>query len=160
VPGTPTWLVARYTDVTPPAPPAKPAAPAKPAPPAPDRSGPTFAFNSRTALYARGARLRGTVTDPSKVRLMQVAVGRRNRRGRCYWWSATRRRLSATARSCSRPRWITAKLGAPSAKGAHRWVARLRRALPRGRYRIALKAVDGRGNVSRRVGNALTLKRR
>jgi glucose/arabinose dehydrogenase len=160
VPGTPTWLVARYTDVTPPAPPAKPAVPAKPAPPAPDRSGPTFAFNSKAALYARGTRLRGTVTDPSKVRLMQVAVGRRNRRGRCYWWSATRRRLSATASSCSRPRWITAKLGAPSAKGAYRWVARLRRALPRGRYRIALKAVDGRGNVTRRVGNALTLRRR
>ena len=100
------------------------------------------------------------MTDASKVKRMQVAVGRKRRDGRCYWWSAKRRRMSATTRSCSRPRWITAKLGAPSAKGAYRWVARLRRALPRGRYRIALKAIDGRGNVSRRVGNALTLKRR
>ena len=94
MPGTPTTLVARYRDVTP-APPA-PRAPRPPDHAGPDRAGPTFGFNSgATGLHTRRSRLRGVVADPSGVKRMRVAVGRKYRNGLCAWWSTKCKRLSA-----------------------------------------------------------------
>ena len=156
MPGTPTTLVARYRDVTPPAAPA-PKRPTTPA--APDRVGPAFGFNPRTALFARRSRLRGVVSDPSGIKRMRVAVGRKYRNGRCAWWSTRRKRLSAPTRRCDRPAWITATLKRRRA-GVYDWGVRLRRRLPAGDYRVALRAEDLRGNASQRVGNPPRLRKR
>ena len=157
VPGAPITLVARYRDVTP-APPAPPP-PASPAKPAPDRAGPTFGFNSKTALHTRGSRLRGVVADPSGLKRMRVAVGRKSRDGLCAWWSTKRKRLSAPTRRCDKPVWIAATLKRRS-KGTYEWGIRLRRRLPRGAYRIALSAEDPLGNAARRLGNGPRLRSR
>ena len=154
VPGGPSTLVARYRDVTPPAPAAPPSKPARP-----DRSGPVFGFDSKRGLHSRRSRLRGVVADPSGVKRMRVAVGRKYRNGLCAWWSTKRKRLSAPTRRCDRPAWITATR-ARRRNGAYDWGVRLRRRLPAGDYRVALSAEDLRGNAAQRLGNGPRLRER
>ena len=99
------------------------------------------------------------VSDPSGVKRMRVAVGRKARNGLCAWWSTKRRRLSAPTRRCDRPAWITATLSLRR-KGVYDWGVRLRRRLPAGAYRLALRAEDLPGNAARRLGNGPRLRRR
>jgi len=147
--------VARFVRLGP-SPPGKPPppkpkpAPVKPKPPSvlPDRRGPSIAFNARRGL--RGRTVKGRVSDPSGVKRMQVAVTSA-RDGRCRSWSPRRRRFGrASRRACARPAFFSARLRRSG--GGYVWTARLGARLARGRYVVALRAVDGRGNVAARTG--------
>jgi hypothetical protein len=121
-----------------------------PTPPgAPDRAGPLLRLLGVKA--ARG-RIRGTVTDPSGVSGVQVALRARLGDDRCGWWLAARRRMSVAPRRCDRPRWINARLASTS--GEVQWLLALGKRLPVGTYRVLVRAADTEGNES-----ALPLRR-
>jgi hypothetical protein len=100
---------------------------------------------------ARG-RIRGTVTDPSGVSLVQVALRARLGGDECAWWLAAKRRMSVAPRRCDRPRWNNARLAATS--GEVQWLLALGKLLPVGAFRVLVRAADTEGNES-----ALPLKR-
>jgi hypothetical protein len=125
-------LTARYRDVTPtivqPAP--------APVLPPPDHTGPRLRFKK-----LRKGVVSGTVSDVAGVRSVYVALGRKNAHQRCRWWAASAGKLARTAVSCAKPRWIRAKLEG----GA--WTAKLgRKPVPRGSYRLLIRARDKLGN--------------
>jgi hypothetical protein len=113
-----------------------------------DSNGPSIVFSS-AGLNARRGVLTGQVNDASGVRGVSVALARTGRR--CRWWSRRRGRL-ARASSCKRPAWIAARLRPSGSKVL--WTVSLRHRVPRGRYMVALRAVDGRGNVTTRADAA------
>jgi glucose/arabinose dehydrogenase len=127
-------LTARYRDVTPTI--IKPTPP--PVLPPPDQTGPRLRFKK---LDPRKGMLSGTVSDAAGVKTVYVALGHATEGRGCHWWVTSLGRLSRGTRSCSKPRWILAKL-----KGSS-WTAKLNRKLvPPGYYRLALRAVDRLGN--------------
>jgi hypothetical protein len=113
-----------------------------------DATGPSILF-SRAGLNARRGLISGQVSDASGVRSVSVALGRPGRR--CRWWSRRRKRLSRAA-SCKRPAWIAARLSRKGSKTT--WTVALHKRVPRGRYVVALRAVDSRGNVTSRIAGA------
>jgi glucose/arabinose dehydrogenase len=119
-----------------------PPPPAPPAPP-PDRTGPALRL---LGVNASRGRIRGTVTDPSGVSAVQVALRGRLARGKCSWWLARQRRMSASGRRCDRPRWMNARL--TSTSGEVRWQLALGRRLPAGKYRVLVRAADTEDNLS------------
>jgi hypothetical protein len=97
----------------------------------------------------RGSRrrlsLRGIARDRGCARLRAVLVSVRTvRHGRCRFLAANGRLLPL--RSCARPLRLRAR-------GTRSWKLQLTARLPRGRYRVQVRAVDRRGNLE-------TLKRR
>ena len=146
VPAEATELTARYTErVSPPV----EAPPANPAPGPPDRSGPALRL---VGVNASQGRVRGSVTDPSGVSGVQVALRARLGADGCAWWLAAKRRMSMAPRRCDRPRWINARLASTS--GEVQWRLQLGRRLPAGTYRVLVRAADTEGN-----GSALPLSR-
>src|SRR6185436_4430213 len=136
-------LVARYRD-TGPAPFA--AVPAGLAP-AGDKLGPVVRLRSR-----RPARtLRGSVSDPSGVRELKVAL----RRG-CRWWNSIAGRLSR-GRKCTKPVWMTPALK-PVGQGKWAWSVKLRGHPPHGRYIVRVRAADSLGNVSQTLAGKARLR--
>jgi hypothetical protein len=111
-----------------------------------DTRGPSISFSG---LNARRGILTGRVSDASGVRSLYVALARKGRR--CRWWSRKLGRLSRRG-SCRRPAWIRARL---RRKGkSFVWKVTLRGRVPRGHYVVQLRAVDGRGNQTKRVGGS------
>ena len=138
-------LTARYRDASP-----SPSEP--PLQPDPlDTEAPDLTFDAgRAPRRAMAGRLVGRASDRSGVRSVQIAVRARRVRGeRCRWWLAGQGRLASRPASCAAPRWIRATLprGAPTAS----WRAALGRALPDGAYETLFRAVDERGNVTRKA---------
>jgi hypothetical protein len=133
-------------------------APSPPAAPAPilpaDTAGPRLRL---TKIRLRRGRISGTVSDPSGVRSVKVAVRRRLPRGGCAWWLRPRRRLSHGRKSCDRPRWMRARLR--RREGRVLWSVRLGGRLPAGVFRVLVRAVDNNGNASRLPRGAATVVR-
>jgi glucose/arabinose dehydrogenase/PKD repeat protein len=102
-----------------------------------DTLGPVIRLRSRRPAR----RLAGTVSDQAGVSSLRIAV----RRG-CRWWNARAGRLGRTAK-CAKPRWMKAMLR-PVEPGTWAWSLRLGGRLPRGRYTLLARALDGHGNVS------------
>jgi glucose/arabinose dehydrogenase len=126
-------------------PPGLPPVDPEPTPPAPraDTAGPLLRL---LAVNAGLGRVRGSVTDPSGVSAVQVALRARLGRTDCSWWLAHRRRMSVSARRCDRPRWINARLASTS--GEVQWLLALGRRLPAGKYRVLVRAMDTEDNLT------------
>jgi glucose/arabinose dehydrogenase len=123
-------------------------------PPLPDIRGPALRLLGVDA--ARG-RVRGTVTDPSGVSAVQVALRGRLPDGDCSWWLVRKRMMSVQPRRCDRPRWIDARLASTSGDVA--WLLALGRRLGLGTYRVLVRAKDVAGNESTLPLGAGTLVR-
>ncbi len=168
VPSSDTTLTAVYTKPsTPPepqpavgtsviaaAPPTIAAAPPMIAPAPKDRTGPSLSLALSASSLRRG-RLGGMASDPSNIKSVEIALRSRSRsrsRSKCRWWSSRSRSLRPPS-SCTRPRWMSARLSPLRADHRTRpWTVSLRRRLPRGRYVLLVHAVDGAGNSSSKVG--------
>ena len=141
IPATDLALVARYRDA---GPVAKPVGGFGPGP-VPDKLGPSIEL-----IGAKARRLLGSVSDPSKVAGLRVALRTRKRGNGCRWWSTKTGRLARKPTSCTKTRWIKARLK-QTADGKWNWSVALGGRLPIGRYTLALRAKDGAGNVSART---------
>lgn len=118
-----------------------------------DRTRPSSRVD-RAALRVtrRGVRARGTASDRGcggargRVTRVQVAVAKVER-GRCR---DVRRdgTLAPKRTSCTRPRWLTAR-------GTTRWTFSTPARLPRGSYRVRVRAVDATANVGRAATTAV-----
>ncbi len=75
----------------------------------------------------------------ARLRRVQVAISRREARGRCAFLTPSGR--FGAPRACASPRWLTAR-------GTKHWSLGLRRELPHGSYRILARATDVSGNVA------------
>jgi PKD repeat protein len=138
IPATDLTLVARYRDTGPVVQPVGGFGPG----PGADKAGP------RISLRRAGARrLAGKVSDPSGVRSLKVALRARKRRGGCRWWSTKLGRLARKDKNCAKPRWIKATLR-PRSGGTFAWSLAFGKRLPKGRYTLAFRAVDGAGNTA------------
>jgi hypothetical protein len=113
--------------------------------PCADRRAPSVA---RTSVRTSAKRLRvsGRASDrgcgarkAGKVRRVQVSVAKTSGK-RCRYLSA-KGTLGAPA-SCARPRYLRAK-------GTTRWSLTAKRRLPKGTYRIRVRATDAAGNTGR-----------
>jgi glucose/arabinose dehydrogenase/PKD repeat protein len=110
-------------------------------PPPPAHKGPAIRLQSGIASLLRRGRLAGRVSDSDGVR--SVDVGLAQRRGkRCRWWHP-RKGLARRAVSCSRVAWMRARVS------GGKWSLRLGRKPPAGSYRVALRARDKLGDVTR-----------
>lgn len=114
-----------------------------------DRATPTAKLNRTAARAAakagRKLRLRGTASDrgckKKAGKLTRVSVSVAKLAGkRCRYLRANGRFTNAA--SCSRPKFIRAR-------GTKRWTFTSKRALPKGHYRIRVRALDAAGNVDR-----------
>jgi glucose/arabinose dehydrogenase len=134
-------LTARYgTVLGPPAPPPSP--PAK----VPDKVAPKLIFNVRKGINVKKGRFSGTVSDPSGVRRVQLALrGAKKKAGKCRWWSKKAKKLNAKAAKCGKPAFMTAKLS--KVGGKTKWTLSLGTRVPKGRYVLVFRATDGAGNV-------------
>jgi glucose/arabinose dehydrogenase len=144
-------FVASYEDLNPPPPP--PPSPPPPPPPGggstepPDLRSPRLTFSARGIAVRRGV-LRGGVRDQSAVRLVEVALARRDGR-RCRWWSGASRRPGRRA-DCGRERWLPARL-TRTGTNAYAWRLALGRRLADGRWLLLLRATDAAGNTATRA---------
>ena len=134
IPATDLSLVARYRDAGP------VVGPLGGFGPGPDKLGPRI-----TLTRAGARRLSGKVADPSGIKSLKVAVRARSRRGGCRWWKGGR--LARKGSRCTRPRWIKASLKS-AGSGSWTWKVDLKGRLPKGRYVLSVRAVDGQGNVA------------
>lgn len=127
-----------------------------------DTTRPTARFSSRarTARASKRLRLTGRASDrgcgakkAGKVRRVTVSVAKVTGK-RCRYLTASGR-LARTATSCSRPRYLRAT-------GTTRWSFTAKRLLPKGTYRVRVRAVDAAGNTERgKAGrNARTIRLR
>ena len=110
-----------------------------------DKLGPVIRLRRRRAART----LTGTVSDPGGVRTLRIAVRARATRRGCRWWNARAGRLARRAK-CAKPRWIKTRLKRLE-PGTWAWSAKLGRRLPRGRYTVLVRALDGLGNVSSKL---------
>jgi hypothetical protein len=126
---------------------AVPPPPPPPPPPAGGGSGPPAtcadatrpkATLSKASAKHRKLRLSGRASDAGCAGLARVEVAISRKVGRRCRFVASNGRLTK-ARRCSKRLFLRAK-----GKGA--WTLRLARKLPRGRYAILVRAVDGAGN--------------
>jgi hypothetical protein len=119
IPGQAMTLVAFYRDLSQPAPAPVTAGRVR------DNSGPTITF-SRPRGKSRIRRLRGTTSDPSGVRTLEIAI-RSGRTGASQWRKAHL---------------------APTGSGRWSWWVKLAKPLRSGRYVISFRAADSLGNRS------------
>jgi hypothetical protein len=118
-----------------------------------DKLGPVVRLRSR-----RPARkLTGTVTDPSGVRDLRVALRATAKRRGCRWWNAGAGRLGR-ATKCAKPRWMKTTLK-PLEQGTWAWSVKLGGRLPRGSYTIRVRAEDALGNVSQTLAGKPRIRR-
>jgi hypothetical protein len=109
---------------------------------------------SRRALHAAGRHfsVRGHSRDRgcARLRRVYVAISKRASHGKCRF--LTRNARLSHRRSCKRPHQIRAK-------GTRGWSLRIARKLPRGRYKLVVRALDRKGNrEGARKGNTLTFR--
>ena len=100
-----------------------------------------------SGLNRRKKTLTGSATDLAGVTRLSAALSKRVR-GRCRWWSPSRRAFARRAVACSRPAFIRASLRRTA--GGWAWSAALKRLPDAGRYGVVTSAVDSLGNASRR----------
>jgi hypothetical protein len=136
-------LVARYRDTGPAPFSGTPAGLA----PAGDELGPVVRLRGRRSMR----RLGGTVSDPSGLRSLKLAL-----RHGCRWWNVKSGRLARPAR-CAKPRWMRPVLKQVE-PGTWTWTVRLGGRLPRGRYTLRVRAVDTLGNVSKSFAGSARLR--
>jgi glucose/arabinose dehydrogenase len=111
-----------------------------------DTSPAKLAFSSKRGLVNHHKALRGTASDPSGLRKVQVALRRASRvGGGCRWWQQRKGAFGSAAGSCAPSAYMTAKLKGSGEKVS--WVLPLGGRLPVGRYLIFFRSVDGAGNV-------------
>ena len=112
-----------------------------------DASPADLAFSPSSGLVShRTTLLRGTASDASGLRQVQVALRQASRvRGGCRWWQQGTGGFPPAARSCARPVYMTAKLKGAGAEVS--WALPLGGRLPKGRYLLFFRSVDGAGNV-------------
>jgi glucose/arabinose dehydrogenase len=112
-----------------------------------DSSPARLSFNPERGLVRRGkAVLRGTASDPSGLRRVQVALRQaRKEDGGCRWWMQRSGAFAAGPRSCGQPAYMTAKLKGAGEKVS--WVLPLGGQLHQGRYLLFFRSVDGAGNL-------------
>jgi glucose/arabinose dehydrogenase len=157
VPETPTTLVARYGAVAgPPTPPDLRPGPDETRPTVKAR-GPKVALTTGRRLAPWRTALRGTATDADGVARVFGAVYRAAARGRCRFWSPRARRLQSPT-SCKTPAWIKATLSGPSTR--REWRLALGAPLPKGGYRLRMRAHDRDGTVATTVDGARSLRLR
>lgn len=152
VPGHDVALTAIYTESEPEPEPEPPpteqggtgSVPPQPPPPV---DVPSITFSPGHGLVNhRKAMLRGTATDASGVRKVQVALRQaRKANGRCRWWSLKIGGLPKGTASCTRPAYMTAKLKGSGEQFS--WTLALGGHLPAGSYLLYFRAEDGAGNV-------------
>jgi hypothetical protein len=100
----------------------------------------------RGLVNHRKAMLRGTATDPSGVRKVQVALRQAQKTGgRCRWWSQRKGGFPTGASSCGHLAYMIAKLNGSGERFS--WVLALGGHLPAGRYLLHFRTEDGAGNV-------------
>ena len=104
-------------------------------------------FNPKRGLKnGRKALLRGTATDPSGVRKVQVALRQAQKTGgRCHWWSQRKGTFPKGTPSCAHPAYMTAKLKGSGEQFS--WTLAVGGHLAAGRYLLFFRSVDGAGNV-------------
>ncbi len=134
---------------SPPGTPSPPSTPPPGTPPPAGGSGPGDNTGPRLRLLgvnaARG-RIRGSAADRSGVDAVSVAL-RRKLPGGCGWWLKGKRKMSVDPRPCAKPRWMDVRL--TSTSGGVRWLLKLGRSLPPGKYRVLARAFDSEGNVGK-----------
>jgi hypothetical protein len=148
IPATDIALVARYRD-------------AGPAPlqttggfgPGADKLGPRIALRR-----AKGRRLGGSVSDPSGVSTLRVALRSAARKGGCRWWASKSGRLARKKTQCAKPRWMKALLKQTGA-GTWTWTVNLNGRLPKGRFKLVFRAVDKAGNLSTTLSSGKSSQR-
>ena len=121
----------------PPPPPGRPAGGAALRPRCADATRPKATL-SKASAKRRKLRLSGRASDAGCAALARVEIAISRKAGRRCRFVAANGRLTK-ARKCSKRLFLRAK-----GKGA--WTLRLARKLPRGRYTILVRAVDGAGN--------------
>lgn len=111
-----------------------------------DTSPASLAFSSKRGLVnLRKALLRGTASDPSGLRQVQVALRQASKRDGCRWWQQRKGAFPFAARSCDHPAYMSAKLKGSGEKVS--WALPLGGRLQEGRYLLFFRSVDGAGNV-------------
>lgn len=112
-----------------------------------DTSPASLAFSSKRGLVnRRKALLRGTASDPSGLRQVQVALRQASRvRGGCRWWQQRTGAFPFAAGSCGHPAYMTAKLMGTGEKVS--WLLPLGGHVEDGRYLLFFRSTDGAGNV-------------
>jgi hypothetical protein len=124
------------------------------------RPASSFTTKARTARASRRLRLAGRSSDKGcgakkagKVRRVAVSIAKVSKK-KCRYLRSNGR-LAGKAESCAHPRYLRAK-------GTSRWSFTAKRLLPKGTYRIRVRATDAAGNVERgRKGrNARTIRLR
>ncbi|MGE5281274.1 MAG: PQQ-dependent sugar dehydrogenase [Chloroflexota bacterium] len=121
--------------------------PEEPPPPTGDTTPASLVFNPKHGLKNKSkAVLRGTASDASGLRKVQVALRQAHKVGkRCRWWAQGKGGFPRGTRSCGHPVYMRAKLKGSGEKVT--WVLPLGGHLPRGRYLLLFRTVDGAGNV-------------
>jgi hypothetical protein len=120
-----------------------------------DHLPPSARLSSTSARASRSRALRGSSTDrgcgtggTGKVAKVNVSVARKSG-SRCRFLARSHRLGRAT--SCSKAHWL-------SAAGTSSWSFRLPKHLTKGRYQVAVRAVDSSGNVAAASRRTLKLK--
>jgi len=108
-----------------------------PGAPAACLASPRAKFASPLRASTRGLAVKGAATGCGRIRVVQVAVGRRTARRDCRWLNLVGR--AARTGSCSRPFWLLAT----TARGS--WALKVRGRLSPGHYVVLVRAVDAAG---------------
>ena len=114
-----------------------------------DNTKPTSTFTTKAARTASRSRvLRGTASDKGcGVALVTISVAHRHSK-KCKFLTPSGR--LGRPQSCTGDRWLTAQ-------GTKHWRVVLDR-LPRGTYRVRVRAIDFAGNIQRAHARRLTLR--
>src|SRR4051794_29782300 len=129
------------------------AAPALPSPSGcVDLTRPRSRMKTNSRLAVKRHQLHGTASDRgctnSRVALVSVSIAlKHGKQCRFVTHSARLTRKGA----CKRPRWL-------SAKGTGRWILRLPKRMPAGKYQVLTRAVDSAGNVERAHARRLAIR--
>ena len=107
-----------------------------------DKLGPVIRLDRRSPMR----RLTGTVSDPSGVSSLKLALRASAKSRGCRWWNKRSGHLARRTR-CAKPRWMKPVLKRIE-PGMWAWSLRLGGRLPRGRYTLLVRAADSAGNRS------------
>jgi glucose/arabinose dehydrogenase len=111
-----------------------------------DTSPASLTFSSKRGLVnRRKALLRGTASDPSGLRQVQVALRQVSKRDGCRWWQQRRGAFASATGSCGDPSYMTAKLKGSGERVS--WLLPLGGHLQEGRYLLFFRSIDGAGNL-------------
>lgn len=118
-----------------------------PPPPPVDSTPASLSFSAKQGLTkGRKQSLRGTVSDESGVRKVQVALRQKRKvKGLCHWWSQGKHGFPKGASSCGKPAYMTAKLQGSGESAS--WTLSLGGRLPKGDYLLFFRTEDRAGNV-------------